>query len=66
MNTAQVIASTLDRHLQAPTEVIVFGSAALLLDPEFAPQLSGRMTNDIDLIIPAGRELIIDNRKSVV
>lgn len=60
MNTAQVIASTLDRHLQAPTEVIVFGSAALLLDPEFAPQLSGRMTNDIDLIIPAGRELIID------
>lgn len=60
MNTAQIIASTLDRHLQEPTEVIVFGSAALLLDPEFAPQLSGRMTNDIDVIVPAGRELMID------
>ncbi len=60
MNTAQIIASTLDRHLQEPTEVIVFGSSALLLDPEFAPQLSGRMTNDIDVIVPAGRELMID------
>ncbi len=40
--------------------MIVFGSAALLLDPEFAPQLSGRMTNDIDVIVPAGRELMID------
>ncbi len=60
MNTAHVIASTLDRHLQAPTEIIVFGSAALLLDPDFAPRLSGRMTNDIDVIVPSGRELSID------
>jgi hypothetical protein len=60
VNTAQIIASTLDRHLQESTEVIVFGSAALLLDPEFAPQLGGRMTNDIDVIVPAGRELMID------
>jgi hypothetical protein len=60
VNTAVIIAATLDRHLQASTDMIVFGSAALLLDRDFAPRLGGRMTNDIDVIVPAGRELAID------
>ena len=40
--------------------MVVFGSAALLLDRNFAPRLTGRMTNDIDVILPSGRELAID------
>ena len=60
MNTAQQIASTLDRYLKIQTDMVVFGSAALLLDRNFAPRLAGRMTNDIDVILPSGRELAID------
>lgn len=40
--------------------MVVFGSAALLLDRNFAPRLAGRMTNDIDVILPSGREMAID------
>jgi len=60
MNTAQTIAETLDRHLTQPTEVVVFGSSALLLDRKYAVRLAGRSTNDVDIIIPRDRELKID------
>ena len=60
MNTAQTIAETLDRHLTRRTPMVVFGSAALLLDQNFAPRLTGRITNDIDFIIPARREMAVD------
>ncbi len=64
MNSAQKIAETLDRHLEQPTEVVVFGAGALLLDPKYAVQLQGRMTNDIDVIVPTERELHLDADKS--
>jgi hypothetical protein len=60
MNPAWTIAAALDRHLSAKTEIVVFGSAALLLDHRFAERLQGRLTNDIDIIIPASRELAFD------
>jgi len=60
VNDAILIAAALDKHLSAPTEVIVYGAAALLLDAQFAQRLTGRRTNDIDIIIPASRELQID------
>jgi hypothetical protein len=60
VNPALVIAAALDRNLSAPTEIVVFGTAAVLLDARFASLLPGKMTNDIDLIVPASRELAID------
>lgn len=60
MNPAQTIAETLDRHLQQPTEMVVYGAAALLLDRNFAPHLVGHKTNDLDIIIPAHREMQVD------
>ncbi len=60
MNAAQTIAETLDRHLTQPTEVVVFGAAALLLDRKFAGRLAGRSTNDVDIIIPKEREMRVD------
>lgn len=60
MNAAQTIAETLDRHLTQPTEVVVFGAAALLLDRKFASRLAGRSTNDVDIIIPKEREMRVD------
>ncbi len=60
MNAAQTIAETLDRHLTQPTEVVVFGSSALLLDRKYAVRLAGRSTNDVDIIIPRERELQVD------
>jgi hypothetical protein len=60
MNAAQTIAETLNRHLTQPTEVVVFGAAALLLDRKFAGRLAGRSTNDVDIIIPKERELRVD------
>ena len=60
MNAAQTIAETLDRHLTQPTEVVVFGAAALLLDRKFASRLAGRSTNDVDIIIPEEREVRVD------
>lgn len=60
MNAAQTIAETLDRHLQQPTEVVVFGAAALLLDRKFSSRLAGRSTNDVDIIIPREQELRVD------
>jgi hypothetical protein len=60
MNAAQTIAETLDRHLTQPTEVVVFGAAALLLDRKFASRLAGRSTNDVDIIIPKEREVRVD------
>ena len=60
MNTAQRIAESIDRHLAEKTEVIVFGSAALLLDLHFAKHLTARVTNDVDIIIPAEGEVKVD------
>jgi hypothetical protein len=60
VNPAHTIAAALDRHLAAPTKIVVFGSAALLLDRRFAERLQGRVTNDIDIIIPASREMSVD------
>jgi hypothetical protein len=60
VNPAHTIAAALDRHLTAPTKIIVFGSAALLLDRRFAERLQGRVTNDIDIIIPASSEMSVD------
>jgi len=57
MNPAQVIADTLHRHLEERTELVVFGAAALLLDPQFAERMAGRLTYDIDIIVPETREL---------
>lgn len=64
MNTALRIAATLDRHLVERTEIVVFGAAALLLDPAYARHLATRTTNDVDIIIPAERELQIDADKN--
>ena len=60
MNPAQIIAAAIDRHLAGPTEIVVFGSGAMLLDRMLAGALAGRMTNDIDIIIPSRRELAVD------
>ena len=60
MNAAQRIAETVDRHLVEATDVIVFGSAALMLDARYAPHLAARVTNDVDIIIPAEREVKMD------
>lgn len=60
MNAAQTIAETLNRHLTQPTEVVVFGAAALLLDRKFAIRMAGRSTNDVDIIIPKEREIQVD------
>ncbi|MDI1320463.1 MAG: hypothetical protein PSW75_09785 [bacterium] len=60
MNAAQTIAETLNRHLPQPTDVVVFGAAALLLDRKFASRMAGRSTNDVDIIIPKERELRVD------
>lgn len=57
MNAALRIARALDRHLSRPTPIVVFGTGALLLDPTFEERLVGRVTNDIDLIIPQDREV---------
>lgn len=59
-NTANQIVETLDRHLSAPTGIVVFGAAALLLDETHAHHLVARRTNDVDIIIPAGSEVVID------
>jgi hypothetical protein len=63
MNTAQRIAATVDRHLVEKTDIVVFGSAALMLDPAYAQHLATRMTNDVDIIIPAQRELQVESDK---
>jgi hypothetical protein len=60
MNTAERIAAAVDRHLADNTEIVVFGSAALLLDRRYAQHLSARVTNDVDIIIPAQREMKIE------
>ena len=61
MNAAQTIAETLDRHLMQPTEVVVFGSSALLLYRMYAVRLAGRSTNDVDIIIPPGPGALLVN-----
>jgi hypothetical protein len=59
-NSANQIVETLDRHLSAPTGIVVFGAAALLLDEKHARHLTARQTNDVDIIIPASSEMKID------
>ncbi len=64
MNAAQTIAEALNRHLAQPTEVVVFGAAALLLDRKFAIRMAGRSTNDVDIIIPKEREVQVDTDRA--
>jgi hypothetical protein len=64
MNNAERFTATIDRHLTDKTEIVVFGSAALLLDRRYAERLSARVTNDVDIIIPAERELRIDSDRN--
>ena len=61
MNNAERIAASLNHHLTEETEIVVFGSAALLLDPRYARHFAARVTNDVDIIIPAERELKVDS-----
>jgi len=63
INNANRIVSVLDRHLTTETEIIVFGSSAILLDPMFSIHLRARQTNDVDIIIPAQLELAIETNE---
>ncbi|HWL53223.1 MAG TPA: DUF6036 family nucleotidyltransferase [Chthoniobacteraceae bacterium] len=60
MNNAQRIVAVLDRHLTTDIEIIVFGSAAMMLDPMGSDHLKARQTNDVDIIIPSQLELMIE------
>ena len=60
MNTAGQIASILDKHLTKETTIIVYGAAALMLDPAYAPQMEQRRTNDVDIILPKHMEIQVD------
>lgn len=61
MNNAERIVAAIDRHLPGKSEIVVFGSAALMLDPRYADHLTARVTHDVDIIIPSDRELQIES-----
>lgn len=61
MNNAERIVAAIDRHLPGKSEIVVFGSAALMLDRRYADYLSARVTHDVDIIIPSDRELQIES-----
>lgn len=64
MNNAERIVAAIDRHLRGKSEIVVFGSAALMLDRRYADQLTARVTHDVDIIIPSERELQIESDQS--
>lgn len=64
MNNAERIVATIDRHLPGKSEIVVFGSAALMLDRRYADYLSARVTHDVDIIIPSDRELQIESDRN--
>ena len=52
MNNPEKILAALDRHLERPTRVILYGRAALALGfPSVAPELGATM--DVDAILPS-------------
>jgi len=51
MNNAQRIVAILDRHPTTEIEIIVFGSAAIMLDPLCLAHLKTRQTNDVDTVL---------------
>jgi hypothetical protein len=61
MNNAERIVATIDRHLPGKSEIVVFGSAALMLDRRYAEHLAARVTHDVDIIIPSDRELQMES-----
>ena len=61
MNNAERIVAAIDRHLPGRSEIVVFGSAALMLDGRYAEHLSARITHDVDIIIPSHQVLQIDS-----
>lgn len=64
MNNAERIVAAIDRHLPGKSEIVVFGSAALMLDRRYAEHLAARITHDVDIIIPSGQELQIDSDRN--
>lgn len=61
MNNAERIVAAIDRHLRGKNEIVVFGSAALMLDRRYADHFAARVTYDVDIIIPRDRELQIES-----
>ena len=51
MNNPERILTSLDRHLNAPVRLILYGKAALVLGYESAPLQYGS-TMDVDAILP--------------
>ena len=64
MNNAERIAAAIDHHLTEKSEIVVFGSAALMLDRRYAEYMPTRVTHDVDIIIPNERELKMDSDRS--
>ena len=64
MNNAERIVAAIDRHLSGKSEIVVFGSAALMLDRRYADHLTARVTHDVDIIIPSDRELQVESDQS--
>lgn len=60
MNNPEKILAALDRHLERPTRVILYGRAALVLGfPGVAPDLAATM--DVDAILPSLQMAAIEN-----
>ena len=60
MNNPQRILTALDRHLERPTRVILYGRAALVLGyPGVAPELGATM--DVDAILPSVQMAAIES-----
>lgn len=60
MNNPEKILTTLDRHLERPTRVILYGRAALVLGfPGVAPELGATM--DVDAILPSVQMAAIES-----
>ena len=60
MNNPETILAALDRHLERPTRVILYGRAALVLGyPGAGPELGA--TLDVDAILPSVEMAAIEN-----
>jgi hypothetical protein len=60
VNNPQRILTVLDRHLERPTRVILYGRAALVLGfPGVAPELGATM--DVDAILPSVQMAAIES-----
>jgi hypothetical protein len=60
VNNPEKILTALDRHLERPTRVILYGRAALVLGfPGVSPELGATM--DVDAILPSVQMAAIEN-----